>query len=244
MITYKVLSLLLCYPSTDIQANLDELEAAVVSEKALKGRTLKALLKFIDDYRTRPLLDLQEDYVELFDRGRAHSLHLFEHVHGESRFRGSAMVDLADLYAESGFAATEGELPDYLPLFLEYLSTRDPKAAQVLAKDILHITAVVGVKLKKRGSSYHTLFDAVEQLAGQKIRPEILKQALAASAKEIETLEELDKEWEDSPAFGGDPMEACDGCTIGSQIPTPQQIEAEQARDSTMAAQVYGDRHE
>lgn len=244
MITYKILSLLLCYPNADVQANIDELETALVGEKALKGRVLKGLLKFIEDYRTRPLLDLQEDYVELFDRGRAYSLHLFEHVHGESRFRGSAMVDLADLYAESGFETTDGELPDYLPLFLEYLSTRDPKAAQVLAKDILHITAVVGSKLKTRGSSFHVLFDAIEQLAGQKIRPEILKQALASSAKEIETLEELDKEWEDSPAFGGDPMEACDGCDIGSRIPTPQQIEAEQTRDSTMAAQVYGGRHE
>jgi nitrate reductase delta subunit len=216
MITYKILSLLLCYPQSEIQANMDELEEALGQEGALRGRALKKLLVFLEDYRSRPLLDLQADYVEIFDRGRAHSLHIFEHVHGESRFRGSAMVDLADLYARAGFETEGGELPDFLPLFLEFLSTQPPGEAQTMLRDVQHITAVIGAKLKKRRSPWVAMFDAIEALAGQKIKPEILAKALEDSAKEITTLDELDKEWEDSPAFDGDPMDACNGCSLAS----------------------------
>ena len=79
-------------------------------------------------------MDLQERYVASFDRGRARSLYLFEHVHGESRDRGQAMVNLLEIYRRHEFELNARELPDYIPLFMEYLAQRpDGEALDLLA---------------------------------------------------------------------------------------------------------------
>ncbi|MGB5812661.1 MAG: nitrate reductase molybdenum cofactor assembly chaperone, partial [Polyangiales bacterium] len=122
--TLKVLSLLLTYPTTELLEGLPELKAALVDDAALGDRELKLVTRLIDDIGRLDLYDAQERYVFLFDRTRTLSLHLFEHVHGESRDRGQAMVDLMAMYEADGFEIDAKELPDFLPMFLEYLSNK------------------------------------------------------------------------------------------------------------------------
>src|SRR5690606_34727574 len=120
--TFKVLSALLCYPDEGLQEAAGELAEALDAEALLAPAERARIRKFCDELAKSDLMDAQEHYVDLFDRTRALSLHLFEHVHGESRDRGSAMVSLIERYQEAGLAVAAQELPDYLPLFLEFLS--------------------------------------------------------------------------------------------------------------------------
>ena len=133
--TLKVLSALLCYPQAESHAALAEMAAALEQEQLLPERERRALHAFIERLARTELMELQEQYVATFDRGRALSLHLFEHIHGESRDRGQAMVNLLEAYRQHGFALNARELPDYLPLFLEYLSVLpSAQAAEELAQ--------------------------------------------------------------------------------------------------------------
>ncbi|MCL1485985.1 MAG: nitrate reductase molybdenum cofactor assembly chaperone [Marinobacter sp.] len=129
----KVMALLLEYPNADLQRGRDELTAAVLEDSRLPRKNKEQLLRCIDMLCDGNLLDLQESYVATFDRGRATSLLLFEHVHGESRDRGQAMVDLMEQYKTNGLEIDARELPDYLPLFMEYLSTRPWEEIKKLA---------------------------------------------------------------------------------------------------------------
>jgi len=129
MKTLKVLSALLAYPTPELQAAAAELEAVLRSEALLPAPHIDGVCDLIRDLAGRDILDAEERYVLLFDRTRSLSLHLFEHVHGESRDRGQAMVDLLKLYEDAGYRPTAAELPDYLPLFLEFASTRPPAEA-------------------------------------------------------------------------------------------------------------------
>ena len=123
-LTFKALSALLIYPTEELVAAVPEIAAAIASDRVIGTPARRALDTLLVELATHDLYELQERYVELFDKTRKLSLHLFEHVHGESRDRGQAMVDLAMLYEKGGLLPTHNELPDYLPLFLEYLATR------------------------------------------------------------------------------------------------------------------------
>ena len=168
MRTLKILSLLLNYPSADLQAEAENLKRALSEEGLLPARQLKSIHAFIDDMAASPLMDVQERYVHLFDRTRSLSLHLFEHVHGESRDRGQAMVDLLELYNKHGLDVAGRELPDFLPLFLEFLSTLPAAEAHEVLAEPLHIITVLKERLVKRESPYADIFAALEHIAGQK----------------------------------------------------------------------------
>ena len=135
MRTLKVLSLLLSYPEAEMLAALDEMANVIEQENLLLAAHKKSVLALIDTYRDVDLLDVQEAYVALFDRGRFLSLHIFEHVHGESRDRGQAMVNLLQMYEAHGFELSTHELPDYIPLFLEFLSQQEQAEAVQLLHD-------------------------------------------------------------------------------------------------------------
>ena len=109
----------------------------------------------------------EERYVDLFDRGRALSLHLFEHLHGESRDRGEAMVELKQLYERAGFELSARELPDYLPVVLEYLSCRDLAEAREMLADCGHILTTIGRSLVARRSRYAAVLQALIVIAGE-----------------------------------------------------------------------------
>ncbi|MDG1996087.1 MAG: nitrate reductase molybdenum cofactor assembly chaperone [Emcibacteraceae bacterium] len=219
MKTFKILGLLLSYPKQELVDNLPAIEAILKSEAILPKSNLKKISKFIERLKHDDIYDLQEDYVSLFDRGRAHCLHMFEHIHGESRDRGQAMVNLVESYAERGFYITPGELPDYLPLFLEYLSYCPADEAVDLIGDPINVVATIGIRLKKRNSLYHVLFEAITALA--KVKPDAALVAEATAAElESQTLEELDKEWAEAEAFDNSTeCGTCDAATIPIQNP-------------------------
>ena len=134
--TYRALAALISYPTEALQAATGEI-AAVLAEEGLgrPHRNAPPSRDLLAELAGRDIYDLQERYFALFDRSRTLSLHLFEHVHGESRDRGQAMADLIELYRGHGFEPTAGELPDFLPLFLEFLSLLpDVEARALLAE--------------------------------------------------------------------------------------------------------------
>ena len=157
---YQILSRLLLYPEPELIAHLPELDsalAAVPEQHAL----LRPLLAHLE---SSSLIDLQQQYVATFDRNPSHSLHLFEHIHGESRDRGQAMVDLLAEYSRHGLQMVGDDLPDYVPLFLEFLSQQEPPEAERLLGDAIHVLAYIGRKLRANGSSYACVFDLLQTL--------------------------------------------------------------------------------
>ncbi|WP_020564489.1 nitrate reductase molybdenum cofactor assembly chaperone [Methylosarcina fibrata] len=196
MLTLKVLSLLLSYPEAETLAALDEMAAVVNDENLLPAADQDAVLALIDSHRNKDLLELQENYVALFDRGRYLSLHIFEHVHGESRDRGQAMVDLLQMYEASGFAMAARELPDYIPLFLEFLSLQTPAKAVELLQDAMPVLSLLGARLSERCSGFQAVFDALAGFAGE---PEALAdiRRQAASEEPDQTLARMDAIWEE-----------------------------------------------
>jgi len=196
MLTLKVLSLLLSYPDAEMLTALDEMAAVVEQENLLPDSHKKSVLALIDSYRGLDLLDLQEAYVALFDRGRFLSLHIFEHVHGESRDRGQAMVNLLQMYETHGFEMSTHELPDYIPLFLEFLSQQEQVEAEQLLHDAMPVLSLLGARLTERGSEFSAIFDALSGFAGEhEALAEIRQQA--ATEGEDETLVNMDEIWEE-----------------------------------------------
>jgi len=165
MKTFKVISILLTYPEADWLAALPELETALATEADCNGEARLKLAPLFALLRESDLIALQENYVATFDRNPSHSLHLFEHIHGESRDRGSAMIDLLQEYWKHDFDASAAELPDYVPLFLEFLSLLPSDEALTLLGDAVHVLATIGRKLDANGSPYATAFQLLEALS-------------------------------------------------------------------------------
>ena len=207
--TFKVLSALLSYPTEELQRAGEDLRAALREEALLPSTTQDALERLIADLAAADLYDLQEHYVDLFDRSRSLSLYLFEHVHGESRDRGQAMIDLKSLYEKHGLLSLSNELPDFLPLFLEFLSMLTPEEARKLLGQIDHITSALGERLHKRQAPYEVLFQALGELAIA------TKDAQATAVSELpdedpNDLAALDAQWEDEPVtFGPGATQSC-----------------------------------
>jgi len=162
MRSYQALALLLTYPQADWLEQLDHVEALLKEESDCNGNAASTLAPLFELLRGSTLIELQQNYVATFDQTPSHSLHLFEHIHGESRDRGQAMVNLLQEYRAHGLLMTADELPDYVPLFLEYLSQRPDADAAKLLGDAVHVLALIGAKLNKNGSPYHTVFDVLE----------------------------------------------------------------------------------
>ena len=165
--TLKVLSALLSYPTGELQAAVPEMRAALDAEGRLPRKNRDRLDRLLEEIATRDLYDLQERYVLLFDRTRSLSLNLFEHVHGESRDRGQAMVDLMALYERHGLAIRAKELPDHLPLLLEFLSEIPDAEARGLIAETAHILEAIRLRLKKRKVPYASVFSCMQTLAAE-----------------------------------------------------------------------------
>lgn len=212
MKTFRLLGLLLSYPQPDWLCHLGACKDVLKEEGLLTGPSLKAVLALVDTLESGDLYELQEDYVATFDRGRAHSLHLFEHVHGESRDRGQAMVNLVETYASKGLVIDQPELPDYLPLFLEFLSCCAPAEAIDLLGQPIEVIAAIGQRLGEKGSPYAAVFESLLALSRTRPRREWVD-ALLASAPADESLAALDREWQEAAAFSGPPGQAdCRAC--------------------------------
>lgn len=208
MLILKVISALLSYPRAEMLEALDDMAGVVEGDESLPSRDKAGLMALIDNHRNADLMDSQQHYVETFDRGRNLSLHLFEHIHGESRDRGQAMVDLMRVYQSQGFEIAARELPDYIPLFLEYLSQRPAEEVVDLLRGALPILSLLGARLAERQSLYAALFDALASLADVAVDREALRQQAAAEGPD-DTLARMDEIWEEEAVSFLDNPGAC-----------------------------------
>lgn len=234
--TLKVLSLLLTYPTAELLQGLPELKAALAEDAALQPKELKLLNRLADDIGKLDLYDAQERYVFLFDRTRTLSLHLFEHVHGESRDRGQAMVDLMAMYETDGFEIDAKELPDFLPMFLEYLSNKPEEETRELLGQTAHIITVLKQRLRKRESIYVNAFVVLEAIAKGKPDAKLVRELLAVPEDDPNDLEALDRIWEEEAVtFGGNAGEgACGTDRIQRQMRAHQRKPGDDAPDQTV----------
>jgi len=197
MKTFKVLSALLSYPSEALIEAAPEFVAVLDAEKLVPAASRGAVDGLIEEISAGDLYDLQERYGLLFDRSKTLALHLFEHVHGESRDRGQAMVDLKAMYEKAGLMIAANELPDYVPLFLEFLSTQPVAEARELLGQTAHIFAALAERLGRRESSYKTVFDALVAIAAEAPRSDIVDELLKAPDTDPMDLVALDAAWEE-----------------------------------------------
>ncbi|MBS0523765.1 MAG: nitrate reductase molybdenum cofactor assembly chaperone [Proteobacteria bacterium] len=213
MKTLRALAALLSYPTAELVQAAPEIRDVIERERLVPAVERAALRGLIDDLAAGDLYDLQERYGLLFDRTRSLSLHLFEHVHGESRDRGQAMVDLLKLYQEGGYNPVASELPDFLPLFLEFASTREPRAAVELVGQPANVIAALRERLAKRRSPYEAVMAALLAISKAKLDARALEVLRAEPDPEPDDLEALDAAWvEQEVTFG--PGAAKDACPV------------------------------
>ncbi len=205
----RALARLLDYPGENLRASAPALLVVLQAQGCLSAARLAGLERLVQDLQTGDGFEVQARYVSTFDRGRATSLHLFEHVHGDSRERGPALVDLARTYEEAGLYFEAAELPDHLPAVLEFASTQPDDTAKAFLAEMAHILAALQEALLRREEpGYAAVLAAVLDLADagpQPVRPPVAD-------------EPLDLTWAEPAAF--------DGCTsAGQQRPgAPQPI--------------------
>ncbi|MEF8703591.1 MAG: nitrate reductase molybdenum cofactor assembly chaperone [Candidatus Accumulibacter sp. UW26] len=191
-VSLRALALLLSYPDAALRGHLPALRAALRNEGMIPSGRLGELDALISRLENGDPLEIEAAYVQLFDRGRATSLHLFEHVHGDSRDRGPAMIDLQQTYEKAGLFLAPGELPDFLPVLLEFASTQPPRQARALLGEMAHLFNALFNALQQRGSAYASVLGALLELAGE-----------SAHAVTLAPEEALDTAWEEPPAFAG-----------------------------------------
>ncbi|RYG89290.1 nitrate reductase molybdenum cofactor assembly chaperone [Loktanella sp. IMCC34160] len=208
--TLKALSLILSYPTRELQQAMPEIGGVLAADTRLTAAARRALRPLVEELSGRDIYDLEEQFVMLFDRSRTLSLNLFEHVHGESRDRGGAMVSLLETYRDGGFEPVTSELPDHLPVLLEFLATRSHSEAQETLADAAHIFEALSARLARRESPYAAVFAALLQLSGAKADKEAVAELLDQPEVDPNDLEALDAVWEESEVrFGPDPNAGC-----------------------------------
>ena len=188
----KVLAALLCYPDEQLRQAAGDLAEVVQSQAELPAAHRRDLLALINELVQCDPFELEARYVDCFDRGRSTSLHLFEHVHGDSRERGPAMVDLAQTYEQAGLYLDDSELPDYLPVVLEFVSTQPYEVAQGFLAEMAHILNAIHTALVKRESPYAAVLATTLWLAGEAVAPVALPEE-----------KPMDEDWQEPEAFGG-----------------------------------------
>jgi len=223
VLVLKVISRLLDYPSQALADHSDELVDAV-NESSLSADNKSQLVAFINTLAATDLYDAQERYDLLFERGRSLSLLLFEHVHGESRDRGQAMVNLMSEYTEKGFDVASEQMPDYIPLYLEFLSEQDEPYAQEWLTDVSHILTVLSERLLDRECDYRILFESLIELSGAAVEREKIAEAVKKEQPD-DTMEAIDKAWEDKEIRFDDPIQSGSesSCSGGYSAQTTQE---------------------
>jgi nitrate reductase molybdenum cofactor assembly chaperone NarJ/NarW len=202
-LTYRALALLLTYPTEATRALLPAAAEVLSDDARIPPPVRRGLARLAEEIATSDLYEAQERYVWLFDRTRSLSLNLYEHVHGESRDRGQAMVALLELYRSKGLELSANELPDHLPVFLEFLSTQPEAEAASLLGEAAHVLQAMGERLHKRGSPYRAVFGALTALAAEPGDADALASLMAEPDDNPDDLEAMDKLWaETAVTFG------------------------------------------
>ena len=195
--TLRSLAALLGYPSAELKAHANDIREALAAERALPRGARRRLEPLLASLERDELLDLQAAYSELFDRSRSLSLHLFEHVHGDSRERGQAMIDLSQQYIDHGYLLESRELPDFVPVFVEFASCLEAREAREMLAQPAHVLAALAGRLVERGSPYAAVFQALVALAGA--RPDAEALAELEERAPSDDPARIDEEWEEAP---------------------------------------------
>jgi nitrate reductase molybdenum cofactor assembly chaperone NarJ/NarW len=209
MKTLKALSALLTYPTPELVGAVASIRDAIRAEGFLSKDAMASLEPLLDTLSSEDIYSLQEAYVRLFDRSRSLSLNLFEHVHGQSRDRGQAMVDLKAVYEAGGFEVDSAELPDYLPMFLEYCSLQPEAEARQLLSEPAHVLSAVGERLREKDSAYAAVFGALVGLAAAEPSKEDFDALIDEPDFDPDDLVALDAAWEEEEVRFG-PASASD----------------------------------
>jgi len=210
--TYRALSRLLSYPEAQLQSEAITCAELIGREGLVPQKIVRAVKKLASHLEGTDLYEIQSAYVDLFDRTRSVSLHLYEHVHGESRERGPAMVGLIELYKSHGLEMEVSDLPDYLPVFLEFLSILPDTEAASLIGEAAHVLEAISERLKKRESPYRAIFGALLSISDKPADKDAVASLLSIEDDDPNDLEALDKAWEEEPVTFG-PGDAADGCS-------------------------------
>ena len=223
-LSLRALARLLSYPDETLRSQLPEIRDALKSDRTVAADRLAELGALINTLERGDALDNEAEYLQIFDRGRSTSLHLFEHVHGDSRDRGPAMVDLAQTYEKAGLFLAPGELPDYLPVVLEFVSTQPPREARAFLGEMAHIFNAIFNALQQRKSAYASALGALLELSGEK-----------AHAVKIAPDEALDTAWAEPVVF--------DGCSVKGQAKTAQEQPIHFVRNETSSSRANSPAH-
>ncbi len=164
---YKILSVLLEYPEQELIDNLPEIHTIVAESTEIDAAEKASLRKFLDHLVSMPLIEMQAEYVNTFDRTPEHSLHLTHHLFGEEsdRNRGPALIDLSEMFKEYGVETITNELPDFLPLLLEFASSLDNNEATVFLSDVGKVLSLLAANLIKASSPYAAPLSIIESRA-------------------------------------------------------------------------------
>lgn len=210
MSVLKLIGVLLDYPRDELWQHGEELLEAC-DDPALSPARRGQLQAFVRDLLATDPLDAQDRWLATFDRGRSMSLLVFEHIHGESRDRGQAMVDLIDAYRKNGFELDARELPDYLPLLLEYLSHRPQAEAKDWLHHIGHIAGMLAARAAERELPHAVLLEILVEAGEGKVNLAVLRQRASEEVRD-DTVEAMDQLWEEEAVrFGADaPSQECD----------------------------------
>lgn len=214
--TYRALAVLLSYPTAEVVTLVPSAMAALAVGGIVPMALVRGLAPLVRELEQDDLYDVQACYVDLFDRTRSLSLQLYEHIHGESRDRGQAMVELLKLYSSHGLELTAKELPDHLPVFLEFLSQRPADEAAALLGQAAHVLEALRERLKKRDSNYALVFDALVAIVDADRNPEAVKALLQEPDDNPDDLEALDRAWaEEQVTFGPDKVDCPKAALVG-----------------------------
>lgn len=163
MLLYKITSALLEYPDQDLKSAIPEIAELMQSDEVISEEERGILLKFMQWLDTQDVTELQASYVKTFDMTPEHSLHLTHHLFGDDRGRGPALIDLTEYYRGFGMEADAKELPDYLPLILEFASTLEEIEAKVFLGQTVKVLTQLAVNLETAESPYAPLVRMIEK---------------------------------------------------------------------------------
>lgn len=191
-LTLRALASLLTYPDAQLREVLPQLVEVLETEQVLRPQRLVELQALCRQLALTDPIDVEAHYVETFDRGRSTSLHLFEHVHGDSRDRGPALIDLLGTYERAGLHFSASDLPDHLPVVLEFASTQPPEVARSFLSEMEHILNALFSALLARGTPYASVLAAILEVAGRQAQP-----------VPVSPEPEIDESWDEPAAFDG-----------------------------------------
>ncbi|KRT54137.1 nitrate reductase molybdenum cofactor assembly chaperone [endosymbiont of Ridgeia piscesae] len=159
---YNIMARLLDYPTEELMENLPAIITILKEDPDVGAQEREDLMQLISWMQLHDLIGMQADYVQTFDMTPEHDLHLTHHLFGDDRGRGPALIDLSEHFKSAGLEVEEGEIPDYLPLILEYVSTLDEMQARVFLGDAAKVITVLAENLEKAESPYSRLLRIVE----------------------------------------------------------------------------------